>query len=403
MIAKRIACDQWVARMSQGWAGRDTGAAPFRARTGRDDDGTHPTVGREPRWRERRLGRRLSRPVASVTRPAEIHVKALALAAVLAAPPAALSPVALPGGAGGIGFDDLRWSSELHALLVPAGRTGRVDLVDPSTRAVASVEGFGTAPRWSGGHEEGTTSADAGGGWIFAIDRSTRSVAVVDPSARRVVARTRLAGDPDYVRWTGAAGEVWVTEPDRGEIETFRLEGGAAPALVRTGSISVPGGPESLVVDPAGRRAYTNTFRDATIAIDVRGRSVAARWRNGCRGARGIDLDAARGVVLVGCSEGKAVSLDASSGAVLGEAATGAGVDGIAFAPALSHLYVPASSAATLTVLGVGDRGALSPLGTVPAAPGSHCAAADDRGGAWVCDPRGGRVLVLHDGYPASR
>jgi DNA-binding beta-propeller fold protein YncE len=330
-------------------------------------------------------------------------VRALALALLLAASPAPLSPVALPRGAGGIGFDDLRFSSELRALVVPAGRTGRVDLVDPTTRAVTSVEGFGSAPRWSGGHEEGTTSADAGAGWIYAIDRSTRSVAVVDPAARRIVARARLAGDPDYVRWTGAAGEVWVTEPDRGEIETFRLDGSAAPALARTGSIAVPGGPESLVVDPGALRAYTNTFRDVTVAVDVRTRSVVARWQNGCRGARGIDLDAAQGVVLVGCSEGKVVSLDAASGARLGEAATGAGVDGIAYAPALSHLYVPGSTAGTLTVLGVAARGALAPLATIPAPPGSHCAAADDRGGAWVCDPRNGRVLVLHDGYPPSR
>src|SRR5512138_610227 len=122
MIANRIACDQWVARTSQGGAGHLSCALP-RPRGARRRR-AHPTVGRAARPREGRLGRRLSRPVAPVTRPAEVNVKALALAAVLAASPAVLSPVALPGGAGGIGFDDLRWSSELHALLVPAGGTG---------------------------------------------------------------------------------------------------------------------------------------------------------------------------------------------------------------------------------------------------------------------------------------
>jgi hypothetical protein len=329
-------------------------------------------------------------------------VKPLALAVLLAATPVALSPVALPGPAGGIGFDDLRWSAALHALLVPAGRTGRLDLVDPERGAVTSVEGFSTAPEWTRGHADGTTSADAGAGLVFAVDRGSRTVAVVDPAARRIVARARLSGDPDYVRWTGA-GEVWVTEPDRGEIETFRLEAGAAPALSRTGAIAVPGGPESLVVDPAGRRAYTNTFRDETVAIDVAARAVAARWKNACRGARGIDLDAAHGVVLVGCTEGKAVSLDARSGAPLGEVRTGAGVDGIAYGAALSHLYVPAATDASLTVVAVGDRGALSSLATIPAPAGAHCAAADDRGSAWTCDPKAGRLWVLHDPFPPSR
>ncbi len=328
-------------------------------------------------------------------------MKPLALAAVLAAAPAALTPVELPGGAGGVGLDDLRWAPDLGALLVPAGRTGRVDLLDPATGAIVAIEGFATAPAWNRGHGDGTTSADAGAGWIFAVDRTARTVAVVDPRARRIVARAKLAGDPDYVRWTGPAGEVWVTEPDGGEIETFRLDAG--PALARTGAIAVAGGPESLAVDPRALRAYTNTFGGETIAIDVRARSVAARWRNGCRGARGIDLDAAHGIVLVGCAEGKAVSLDAASGRVISEAPTGAGVDGIAFAPRLSHLYVPGASAATLTILGLREGGALAPLATIPAPRGAHCAAADDRGDAWVCDPHGGRVWSLRDPHPASR
>jgi DNA-binding beta-propeller fold protein YncE len=329
----------------------------------------------------------------------------LALAALLLAGPA-LSPLQLPGGEDGIGLDDLTFSPELHRVLVPAGRTGQLDLVDPATRAVEVVDGFSRSPPRAGGrgHGEGTTSADAGAGWIFAIDRTDRSVAVVDPHARRVVARTKLEGGPDYVRWVEPSKEVWVTEPARQVIETFRLEGGPRPSLTRTGTVMISGGPESLVVDPAHGRAYTNTFRDATVAIDVATRSVAERWRNGCRGARGIALDPERGWLFVGCDEGKAVALDAAKGGrLLGAAQTGDGVDGIAYSPALSHLYVPGGGAGSLTVLAVREDGALAPLGTLPAAPDTHCAAADDRANVFVCDPRGGRLLVAHDPYPPSR
>jgi DNA-binding beta-propeller fold protein YncE len=325
------------------------------------------------------------------------------VAAVLAAPvpPATL---VLPGAAGGIGFDDLVFSEELHRLVVPAGRTGRLDLVDPGTGAIESIEGFGSAASRASGHGEGTTSADAGQGYLFASDRTERIVAVVDPRARRILARVKLGGGPDYVRWVGATREVWVTEPGRKAIEIFKLEPGPPPRLAGVGSISVPGGPESLVVDPAGRRAYTNTFQDETVAIDVASRAIAARWPNGCRGARGIALDAARGLLFVGCEEGRAVSLDlARGGKRAGEAKAGEGVDVIAYSPRLAHLYVPAADGASLTVMGVGSRGELEALGTIATAPEAHCAATDDRGTVYVCDPQRGRLLVLHDPHPASR
>jgi DNA-binding beta-propeller fold protein YncE len=326
-------------------------------------------------------------------------------AVVLLATSAVSSPLELPDGNGGIGFDDLRFSEELHELLVPAGRTGRLDLVDAATGAIASVEGFSRAESGGRGHADGTTSADAGEGYVFAIDRTERTLAAVDPVARRIVARAKLGGGPDYVRWVGgAAHEVWVTEPGRKAIEIFRFDRGSPPRLSATGTISVPDGPESLVVEPTGRRAYTNTFHDETVAIDIDSHSVIVHWSNHCRGARGIALDASRGLLFVGCDEGKAVALDvARGGRTIGDARTGEGVDVIAYSPRLGHLYVPAADSGNLTIISVGSRGELRALGSIPTAPEAHCAATDDRGNVYVCDPRAGRLLVMQDPYPGSR
>src|SRR2546427_2510824 len=88
-------------------------------------------------------------------------VSTTALAKPEIAKPAKL---ALPGGDGGIGFDDLMFSSALHRVLAPAGRTGKLDLIDPKTQKVESISGFSTdADKFGGGHGEGTTSADTGG------------------------------------------------------------------------------------------------------------------------------------------------------------------------------------------------------------------------------------------------
>jgi hypothetical protein len=141
-------------------------------------------------------------------------VRALLLAAIIGAATPSYDIVELPDGKGGIGSDDLRFSPELHRVLVPAGRSGRLDLVDPMTRAVEEIPGFSGANAAARGHSEGTTSADGGDGLVFASDRTRRTLAVVDPRARHIVSEVELGGGPDYVRWVEALREVWVTEPD---------------------------------------------------------------------------------------------------------------------------------------------------------------------------------------------
>ncbi|HYZ87840.1 MAG TPA: hypothetical protein VE620_00960 [Myxococcales bacterium] len=324
--------------------------------------------------------------------------------AVLVASAAAVEPLPLPGSRAGAGFDDLRFSPELHKLVVPGGRSGRLYLVDPKSHAADAIGGFSAAAEGGRGHSEGTTSADSGEGLIFASDRNDRALIVVDPASKRIVAREKLGGTPDYVRWVAPLREVWVTEPGAKVIEMFRLAEKAPPKLTRAGSIEVSDGPESLEIDVGRRRAYANTWHDMTVAIDLSARAIAARWRNGCEGARGLAVDPQRGFAFVGCKEGKAVVLDVEhDGKVLGSAAAGTGVDVIAYSGKLSHLYVPGAEAANLTVLGVSGKGELSPLGTVSTAADAHCVAVDDDANAYVCDPEKGQLLLFRDRYPASR
>jgi hypothetical protein len=173
---------------------------------------------------------------------------------------------------------------------------------------------------------------------------------------------------------------------------------------VRKGVIDVPGGPESLVIDATRGRAYTHTWNDATVAIDLAKHKEAARWKNGCAASRGIALDEKRGLLFVGCDEGKATALDlAHNGQQVGSADTGKGVDIVAYNPTLAHLYVPGGDSATLTILGVSETGKLAVLGNVAVAADSHCVAVDDLNHAYVCAPKQGALLVVTDPFPAAR
>ena len=227
---------------------------------------------------------------------------------------------------------------------------------------------------------------------------------MVDPKSGGIVGTAALAGGPDYVRYVASKGEVWVTQPGSKRIEIFALPAGPTPTPVHAAFIDVPDGPESLVVDGIRRRAYTHTWKDMTLAIDLDKRTIVARWKNGCSDSRGIALDEKRALLFVGCDEGKATALDVEHGGKqVGTAVTGKGVDLIAYNSALAHLYVPGEDSKTLTVLGVGPTGALTVLATAPTAPGAHCVAADDRGNAYVCDPGHGQLLIFKDVLPAAR
>jgi DNA-binding beta-propeller fold protein YncE len=312
---------------------------------------------------------------------------------------AAPSAIEIPGGSAGIGFDDLRFSVSLGRVLVPAGRTGRLLLLDPATRNATAVEGFSAKNEYGGGHDDGVTSADSGRGWVFATDRTSGLLLVVDPVSRRILSRSRLGGAPDYVRYVEPSGEVWVTEPDSERIEIFHLLAGIPPAAVHDAFLAVPGGPESLTVDVRRGRAYTHLWNGKTVAIDVKARKIAATWNNGCKGSRGIALDEARGFLFAGCSEGKAVVLDVATGKELSSARSGDGVDVIDYDAKLSHLYVPGAKSATMAVFGVSPAGKLSLLGKLPTATGAHCVAADGKGNVFVCDPKKGRLLVFRDSF----
>src|SRR5438445_5404249 len=101
----------------------------------------------------------------------------------------------------GIGFDDLRYSSSLHRVLVPAGRSGTIVLIDPANHRTSSITGLSTEESYGGGHGEGTTSVDEGEGALYATDRTSKEVVIIDPAARRIVVCAPFGGSPVYVRF----------------------------------------------------------------------------------------------------------------------------------------------------------------------------------------------------------
>jgi DNA-binding beta-propeller fold protein YncE len=338
-----------------------------------------------------------------------VHATVAVLAALLSAAPPPES-VTLAGGEPGIGFDDLQLAPTLNRVMVPAGRTGRLFLIDPATRAAHSVAGISSSrSAFHGGHGEGTTSAaeiPTRPVRIAATDRDSGSLKIIDPDAQRVVSSTKLAAGPDYVRAVPVTGELWVTEPHAKQIEVLRIDDAAAGRLTHLLDIAVPGGPESLVIDVAAKQAYTHTFGDQSHAIDLGKHKVVASWKNGCQQSRGIALDTRRHLLFTGCGEGKVTVVDLATHRVIASATAGAGIDSIGYDQGLHHLYVPSGETAELAVFDVpvdvrpeaGQGGALKQVGRAPTAPDAHTVAVDPLTHTlFVGSPEKGTVLVIRD------
>lgn len=306
--------------------------------------------------------------------------------------------IRIPGGAPGIGFDDIGYIPQLGLVSIPAGGTGKLVLIDPVTSAIRSMLQVTASAAVVGRHDVGTTSATYGGGYLFASDHTHTEVVVFNAHDGKVVARVPLAGDPDYVRYLESQRELWVTEPRASEIQVFRVISGRAPVVTLETTIPVPGGPESLVFDAALDRGYTNLWKRKTVVLDLKSHQAVGSWDNSCRGPRGLALDARAGFLFVGCNEGKVVVLDLHrNGKRIAMTKSGAGIDIISYNPRFRHLYVPGARSGTMTIFKVLASGRLQRWAVYRTAKGAHCVTNDARDLVWVCDPRAGSILEFRD------
>lgn len=161
-------------------------------------------------------------------------------------------------------------------------------------------------------------------------------------------------------------------------------------------------GPSAVAIAPGV--AYVGNRGDGTIcAID------AATLRKGAcfaLGAAGLAASADGTAYVPSTKElwvtgapprtDRVVALDAGrGGAKVGEALTGGGVDNIDYVEERQELFVAAADVARLTVIRVGDGGALTAIATGETARFARVVVADDDGRAYVADPAGGRILVF--------
>jgi hypothetical protein len=293
-------------------------------------------------------------------------------AASSAAASPAIASVELPGGQPGIGFDDLQWSARLDRVIVPGGRSGNIYLIDPDSLAVTVIGGFSAAKTFEGGHDFGVTSAVDAEGFLYATDRTAGQLVQIDLETKSRQNLLQLRGHPDYVRYVPNTGELWVTEPGSAHIEVVALGHDRPPSLKSLALLSVPGGPESLVIDAVHKRAYTNSFSGSTFTI-------------------ALDVQSQR--LFVGCAVGELTELAAVGGEVLARRKVGPSIDIISYDAVHQRVHAASAAKHQLDVVKMSPSGELNTEYVVPTASTASCVVTDAKGRAWICDPTHGRVL----------
>jgi DNA-binding beta-propeller fold protein YncE len=316
----------------------------------------------------------------------------------------------LPGADGLVTLDYFGFDRARGRLWVPAGNTGRVDVIDAASDEITELRGFSTAEVKLGNRSGvvGPSSISIGDGVVYIGSRADASICPIDATTLRrgtcfhMSATPTLATSPDGLAYIGATKELWVTTgappigvPPAEPVITI-LDAANPQHLTLSARLPVGGSAEGYAVDDQLGLFYTNLEEQGlTIAVDVHRRAIISRWRSGCDQPRGLALDKKRRVLFVACPD-RVHALDAAQdGRLLDSLVTGDGLDNIDYAEELATLYAAASNAATLTIAEVDERGSLRPIAVVPTAKGVRGVVADGGGGAYVADPRGGRMLKV--------
>jgi hypothetical protein len=309
----------------------------------------------------------------------------------------ATTTVALPGaGPDGVAMDYLAYDPRTHAVWVPAGNTGAVDVIDVATGKLSRIDGFVTQEIERRGvrRRVGPSAAALGDrGTVYVGSRGDSSICAIDETSLARRACQSLDAMPDGIAYVASTHEVWVTTPRDKSIRVLD-----AVTLAQKARLAFDGAPEGFAPDNTRGRFYTNLEdKDVTLAIDLASHATVATWPAHCGedGPHGLRLAEPEGMLLVACST-RVESLDVGhGGAQLGSIDTGDGVDDLDYAPADHRVYVGAAAAAKLTIATLDARGGLALVASVPTQAGARNGVVTRDGRVYLSHSKASELIVV--------
>ena len=309
--------------------------------------------------------------------------------------------IPIPGGDAGVGFDDLRFSATLGRVIVPAGGTGSLVLVEPGEWTITRFGGFSEPKAFGGGHDDGVTSADEGRGFLFVTDRTARRLswstrgrprrfggeACCRPGLRPL---RRADGRGLGHRARQGAHRDLSARGQSAEAGARRLHRGRRrPGVARRRRRARPGVRPPLERQD-GRPQYEEPgHRGRPGRTAARARAASPSTPSATSSSSGAPRAAAW------CSTRSRAGSWARSD-------VGNGIDIIDYNPRLPISICRRQERHPRHRRRSCRPAAVPVVGEVPTAKGGHCVVADASERVYVCDPTAGRILVLRDAAVAA-
>ncbi len=307
--------------------------------------------------------------------------------------------IALPGAPlDGVSLDYLAYDQAHHRVWVPAGGTGRVDVIDTTTGVLTPIEGFVTQEMERKGQKRrvGPSSATVGDGVVYVGNRGDSSVCALDAQTLAKHDCITLDAMPDGLQYVARTKELWVTTPRDKSIRI--LDVAVATHPIAKDTLRFDGEPEGFAVDNERGVFFTNLEdKDKTLVIDLETHAVTRTWSPGCGedGPKGLVLDAAANHLIVVCPE-RIETLDiAKDGAVIGTLAVGDGLDAIDYVVGRHQVFAAAGRAEKMIVAQLDASGKLTATASIPTAKGARNAVATEDGTVYVAAGPEGQIIVV--------
>lgn len=292
-------------------------------------------------------------------------------------------------------MDYLAFDPTTRWLWVPAGNSGRIDVIDTVTGVIQQIGGLPTAEITNGERKRtvGPSSATVGIGTVYVGNRADATICAFDAKTREQRACGHVPSMPDAVSYVANTKEVWTTTPNDNTIRVLD-----ATTLAEKASIALTGAPEGYAVDARRGLFYTNLEDgDRTLAFDVHTKKQVANWASACgeAGPRGMVLDARGDYLFVACTD-RVESLDVRHhGRIVSSVATGKGVDSIDYSSSKRQIFAGAAKSGDLTVIDVDRSGHLKATAHVITSAGARNGVLAANGALYLAHSVNNELLVV--------
>ena len=226
------------------------------------------------------------------------------------------------GGAGGM--DYLTVDPATHRLYVP--RSTHTLVIDaPSGKTIGDItgqkiaHGVAIVPRLNRGF-----ITDGGG---------TGTITIFDLKTYAVLGVLKAVPDADGIIYDAGTDSILVSAGDSNGLLAFKPDIDPKSGTIEA-PIALGGAPEFLAADGSGKVYVNLEDKDVVAVVDLKTRSVVARWPVAPGGAPvGMSIDTQSHNLFIGCRKPqKMIIMSTTNGKVVGDLPIGAGVDATAFA-----------------------------------------------------------------------